>query len=161
MDRSARKIYAQRKATRQEQLFLIQEFDNVAKMTVLRQKPPLENCSKRIVRFNFFGASASTNNVPLARGREGLYWGRVAEVNAVLRILRVLFFDPQIPVLFPQDIPYDHPDIQWFALPGDDDFILEAVLDMVEEEIVVPVDTSEEDLQHKNAVNLQKFVRGR
>ena len=157
--RLAKKLVAGKRANRQEQQFLKQEFEVVANDALLRPKTSLESCLNKIVRFNFEEGSSSAATG--SNGRVGWFWGRIAKSDVLLRLLHVLFYDPHDIALFRQDIPYDHPDLQWFALPGDDDFVIETVVDLVNETTDNPVVTSEADLHNQLAVFLQRFVRGR
>jgi hypothetical protein len=125
--------------------------------TVCHRPPPSPTAPHRTAPYRAAGI------VPPRHSRVGSFWGRVSGVDHLLRLVHISFFDKQTVTLFQQHIPFDHPQLEWFAMP-DDDFSHDAVVDMIEVEEVKPTsaELSEEEARMQRSTRvIQRYVRGR
>jgi hypothetical protein len=126
----------------------------VIRATVRPRPPPSPTAPHR---------TAPLGTVPPRHSRVGSFWGRVSGVDHLLRLVHISFCDKQTVTLFQQHIPFDHPQLEWFAMP-DDDFSHDAVVDMIEVEEVKPTsaELSEEEARMQRSTRvIQRYVRGR
>ncbi len=93
------------------------KFREIANNAVLALKNPvLDTCLHWLVRFDFSDQSHPIKS-ELNRTR-GNSWGHVAQVDIVRRVLSIKFFDFHAVEIFKEEIPFDHPHLHWYIVPG-------------------------------------------